>query len=62
MKKRKKNKNLFDKKRFAWLEKQERESLQKMSIKESIKITEDLLNSGFLEECSRIKKELGIDK
>lgn len=62
MKKRKKNKGLFDKKRFVWLEKQERESLQKMSTEESIKITENLLNSGFLEECARIKKELGIEK
>ncbi len=62
MKKRKKNKGLFDKKRFTWMEKQEREYLQKMSIEESIKITENLLNSGFLEECARIKRELGIDK
>jgi len=61
MKKIKRKKNLFNKKIFELLERQDREFLQKMSIEESIKIMEDLLNSGFIEECKRVKKELGID-
>jgi len=61
MKKIKRKKNLFNKKIFELLERQDREFLKKMSIEESIKIMEDLLNSGFIEECKRVKKELGID-
>jgi len=61
MKKIKRKENLFNKKIFELLERQDREFLQKMSIEESIKIMEDLLNSGFIEECKRVKKELGID-
>jgi hypothetical protein len=32
-----------------------------MSVKTSIKIMEDLLNSNFIKECKKIKKELEID-
>jgi|GEM_PF-2084977 len=61
MKKIKKNKNLFNHKMFKLIERDDREILQKMSVKTSIKIMEDLLNSNFIEECKKIKKELGID-
>jgi len=61
MKKIKRNKNLFNPKIFECMEKQDREVLQKVSVEKSIKIMEDLLNSGFVEECNRVKKELGID-
>ncbi len=57
----KRNKSLFNKKIFEQIHRQDRESLQKMSIEESIKITEDLLDSKFVEECRKIKKELGIE-
>jgi len=55
-------KNLFNPKMFEWIERQDREILQKMSVKKSIKIMEDLLNSGFVEECNRVKKELDINE
>lgn len=57
MRKRKK-KNFFDKKIFELIERKDREALQKISVEESIKIMEDLLDSGFVEQCEKAKKEL----
>lgn len=50
MKIKKKNKALFDKKRFEWMEKERREWLQSLSIEKSIKILESLTTSEMLNE------------
>jgi len=62
MKIKKGNRGLLNKKRFEKLEKEEIKYLQKMSIEESINLMEELLDSGFVEECRRIQKQLGINK
>jgi len=53
---------LFNKKRFERLKEEDTNQLQKMSVKESINLMEELLDSGFVEECRRIQKEMGLDK
>lgn len=53
-----KKKNLFKKAIFELMESKDREALQKMSVEESIKIMEDLLDSGIVEECQKAKKQL----
>lgn len=44
MKKRKKNKGLFDKKRFAWLEKERIKELKAMTFRRGTEIQKELLN------------------
>lgn len=53
-----KKKNLFNRAIFEFMESKDREALQKMSVEESIKIMEDLLDSGIVEECQKAKKQL----
>lgn len=53
-----KKKNLFKRAIFELMESKDREALQKMSVEESIKIMEDLLDSGIVEECQKAKKQL----
>ena len=58
MKKRKTEINLLNKKRFEVWEREEKSVLRKMSIKESIRTMESLLDSGLIDEFKRIQKEL----
>jgi len=44
------NKGLWDKKRFAWLEKEKREWLKNLSMKKAIRLEESLISSSFIWE------------
>lgn len=41
---------LFDKKRFEWMEKEKTRWLQNLTLKESIKITEEFLSSNMFKQ------------
>ncbi len=62
MKKRKTEISLLNKKRFEVWEREEKSALRKMSIKESIRTMESLLDSGLIDEFKRIQKELGTEE
>jgi uncharacterized protein YjaZ len=58
----KENKGLLDNSRFEEMHQQEITYLKNLSINESIKIMESLLDSGFVEECKKIHKYLSNQK
>ncbi len=56
------NKGLLDQNRFKEMHQQETAYLKSLSINESIKIMESLLNSKFVEECRKVQKFLSNKK
>jgi hypothetical protein len=54
----KNNKNLLNKKRFEKMENEKMKYLQNLSIKESIKIMEEILDSDIIIEFNKAKKQI----